>query len=55
MKKSLKKILGIIFVLVGALSILTPFTPVGFLFFVGLEFLGLRFLLWDKVKSWFKF
>ena len=47
-KPKLKKVLGIIFVLVGFVGIITPFTPWGILFFVGLEFLGIRFLFIDN-------
>jgi len=52
--KKVKKIAGITLVVIGVLSIITPFTPVGFLLILGLEILGVRFLFWDKVKSWFK-
>ena len=34
--------------------VITPFTPWGVLFFVGLEFLGIRFLFIDKIKNYFK-
>jgi uncharacterized protein YqgC (DUF456 family) len=53
-KPKLKKVLGLIFVLVGFVGIITPFTPWGVLFFVGLEFLGIRFLFIDKIKNYFK-
>lgn len=50
----IRKTVGVIFVIIGFLSIITPFTPVGFLLLVGLEILGIRFLFWDKLKNWFK-
>ncbi|MDP2641816.1 MAG: hypothetical protein Q8P21_00785 [bacterium] len=50
----IKKATGAILVIVGLISIITPFTPVGFLLIFGLEMLGVRLLLWDKIKSWFK-
>ena len=63
-KESLKKIwtenpkvrktTGVILVVIGLLSIITPFTPLGFLLLLGLEILGVRTLVWDKLKSWFK-
>jgi hypothetical protein len=53
-KSGVRKSLGIFFVIIGAISIITPFTPVGFLLIVGLEMLGIRFLFWDKLKAWFK-
>ena len=49
-----RKIIGVIMVVVGLLSIVTPFTPVGFLLVLGLEILGIRILFWDKLKNWFK-
>lgn len=49
-----KKTIGVILVLIGLTALLTPFTPGSWLIFVGLEFLGLRFLLWDKLKARFK-
>jgi len=39
-------------VVIGLVSIITPLTPVGFLLLVGLEILGVRVLLWDKLKKW---
>ncbi|MEX2014009.1 MAG: hypothetical protein WD896_01495 [Parcubacteria group bacterium] len=48
----IRKAAGIILVIVGLLSIVTPFTPVGFLLLVGLELLGMRILVWDKLKNW---
>lgn len=49
-----RKIIGIFLIIIGLLSIITPFTPAGFLLIVGLEALGLRALFWDKIKKWFK-
>ncbi len=49
-----KKTVGVILILVGLAALVTPFTPGSWLIFVGLEFLGLRFLLWDKIKTRFK-
>jgi len=49
-----RKIAGVILVIIGLLSIITPLTPVGFLLVIGLEILGIRVLVWDKLKRWFK-
>ena len=49
-----RKTTGVLLVIIGILSIITPFTPVGFLLVVGLEFLGIRYLVWDKIKVWLK-
>jgi len=50
----IRKICGVILVVVGAISIITPFTPFGFLIFFGLEILGVRILFIDKIKNIFK-
>ncbi len=50
----IKKIAGIFLIFVGFVALLTPFTPGSWLIFVGFELLGIRFLLWDKIKTWFK-
>ena len=50
----IKKATGVLLVIVGFIGLITPFTPWGFLTFVGLEMLGIRFLLWDKIKARFK-
>lgn len=49
----LKKTVGWILVAVGFLAIVTPLTPGGILFFVGLEILGLRIIFTDKIKRMF--
>ena len=50
----IRKVIGVFLITIGLLSIITPFTPVGFLLILGLEILGIRFLVWDKIKNWFK-
>ncbi len=48
----IKKIFGVILVLIGFIALVTPFTPgATWLIFVGLELLGFHFLLWDKIKA----
>ena len=51
-KKILRYTVGVILVLVGLLALLTPLTPGSWLIFVGLELLGLRILLRDKLLAW---
>ena len=51
---STKKAIGVILVFIGLIALLTPFTPGSWLIFVGLEFLGLRFWLWDSIKTRFR-
>lgn len=46
----LKKTVGWFLVVIGFLAIVTPLTPGGVLFFVGLEILGLRMVFMEKVK-----
>jgi len=45
MKKTLRKILGVILIILGLLALLTPFSPGSWLALIGLEILGLRILL----------
>ncbi|MDD5098788.1 MAG: hypothetical protein PHP35_00370 [Candidatus Colwellbacteria bacterium] len=47
----LKKIIGIILIILGLVALLTPFTPGSWLIFAGLEFLGLRILFWKKIRT----
>ncbi|MDO8569726.1 MAG: hypothetical protein Q7R89_03075 [bacterium] len=49
-----RKITGVVLVIVGLISIITPFTPLGFFLLLGLEVLGIRILVGKKLKSWFK-
>jgi uncharacterized protein YqgC (DUF456 family) len=48
-----KKIIGIVFFILGFFALITPFTPGSWLIFVGLELLGFRLAVWDKIKSKF--
>ncbi len=49
----MRKIIGWFFVVVGFVALITPLTPGGILFFVGLEVLGIRFIGTEKVKRFF--
>lgn len=53
-KNLFKKILGVVLIILGIISAITPFTPFGWLIFVGLEFLGIRIAFWEKIKLWVK-
>lgn len=46
-----KKVIGVLLIIVGIVSLLTPFTPGSWLIFVGLEFMGIRVLFWEKIKA----
>ena len=51
-KPVMKKILGVVLVLIGVLALVTPLTPGAWLILVGLGLLGFRMAAWDKVKAW---
>jgi len=51
MKKILKKVLGVVFIILGFLALVTPFSPGSWLVLVGFEILGLRMLLERKLLS----
>jgi len=46
-----KKITGAIFIIVGILALITPFTPGSWLIFVGLELIGIRLVLNKNLKT----
>ena len=48
---TVRKVVGIFLVIFGFIGIVTPFTPWGILFFVGLELLGVHFLWLEKIKD----
>lgn len=47
-----KKILGVLLVFIGVLLHLIPFFPASWIIVIGLELLGLRMLVWDRVRDW---
>jgi len=51
MKKVARKLLGILFIVLGLLALITPFSPGSWLLLVGLEILGLRIVLERKILS----
>jgi hypothetical protein len=51
MRRLLKKGVGVILVILGFLALITPLTPGSWLIPIGLELLGLRFLLEDRLRS----
>lgn len=50
----IKKVIGIILILIGLAALFTPLTPGSWLAIIGLELLGVRILFWDKLKFWKK-
>jgi len=51
MQKVFKIILGVLLILIGVFALLTPLTPGSWLALIGLEILGIRFLLERKLIS----
>jgi hypothetical protein len=51
MKPVVRKSIGVILVVLGFLALVTPLSPGSWLILVGLELLGLRILLEDKLRA----
>lgn len=47
-----KKTVGIIFIVLGLLALLTPLTPGAWLAIIGLELIGVRLAFVDKIKEY---
>lgn len=54
MKKIVKKSIGIICIILGFLALITPATPGSWLILIGLEILGLGFLLDGRLSRFLK-
>lgn len=50
----LRLLIGILFISLGLLALVTPLTPGSWLVFVGLEFIGIRLALWHKLVDWWQ-
>jgi len=53
-RPKIKKIIGVILILVGLAAFFTPLTPGSWLTIIGLKLLGVRVLFFDKFKFWKK-
>jgi len=53
-RRTLRYGVGIILVLIGLVALLTPLTPGSWLIPIGLELLGWRLILKDKLMAWAK-
>jgi hypothetical protein len=51
-KRAIRLTIGVILVLLGLVALFTPFTPGSWLVPIGLEVLGLRILLENRVRAW---
>ena len=54
MKQIVKKSIGVICIILGFLALITPLTPGSWLILIGLEILGLGFLLDGKLARFLK-
>jgi hypothetical protein len=52
MKTVTKKVVGVILIVLGLVGLLTPLSPGILLILIGLEFLGLRILLENRLWQW---
>jgi len=52
MRRVGRQVIGVILIVLGFLALVTPATPGSWLILVGLEFLGLRLLLSDRLLAW---
>lgn len=50
----IRRIVGIVLIIIGFISLITPFTPGSWLIFVGFGVLGINLVAWDKIKERFK-
>ena len=50
----IKKVVGILLILIGLAALITPLTPGSWLAIIGLELLGVRVLFFDTFKFWKK-
>ena len=48
----IKKVLGVILIIVGLVALVTPLTPGSWLLIIGLELLGIRILFFNPLKFW---
>jgi uncharacterized protein YqgC (DUF456 family) len=51
-KKIIRTVVGVILIVLGFIALVTPLSPGSWLILVGLELLGLRILLRDKLLAW---
>jgi hypothetical protein len=54
MRRYVKKALGIIFIILGFIALVTPCSPGSWLILVGLEFMGFGFLLENRLPGFLK-
>ncbi len=50
----LKLLIGLLFITLGLLALVTPLTPGSWLVFIGLELIGIRILAWRRFVQWLR-
>ena len=50
----IKKGVGFFLILIGFISLITPFTPFGLVFFIGLQMIGVRLIFIEKLRKFFR-
>jgi hypothetical protein len=53
-RRIVRKTIGLVLILLGLAALLTPLTPGSWLIPIGLELVGLRLLLQDRLLTWAK-
>ena len=54
MNPRLRALIGILFIALGLLALVTPLTPGSWLAIIGLELIGVRFIPWREVLRWYR-
>ena len=49
---SAKKTIGVVLIVLGLLALVTPLTPGSWLALLGLELIGVRFAITDRIMEW---
>ncbi len=52
MKRVTKTVVGVVLIILGLAALFTPLSPGSWLILIGLEFLGLRLVLENKLWKW---
>ncbi len=52
MTRAARTAVGVVLIVLGFLALITPFSPGSWLILIGLEFLGLRILLENRLWEW---
>ena len=50
----IRKVIGVALVIFGLIALVVPFFPFAWVAFIGLQFLGLRFMFFKRVRRWWQ-